>query len=1340
MHPRIPLRCSVLALFLSQAVGAVAQTSISDTLSAPGVDLRDAPQRERAQGQVGTIMADRHAAARAKALQMGLPVRTVHPNGRVVEIADFVGDRPLYFTTHNVNAAISSGANLLRLAPYSVSGSGLTVGVWDGGGARTTHQEFGTRVTIKDGAALVDHSTHVAGTIGAVGVDSLAKGMAPSVNIDSYEWTSDKSEMTGRGASYPGEAGKIYLSNHSYGIVSGWYYTGLASPRWAWYGNGTTSTSFEPDFGKYETNARDTDSLAFSLPYYLIMRSAGNERVDNPAAGDPVSLTTSTTSAVTYDAAVHPTGDGTYRNGYDTISYDAIAKNVVTVGSVGDAVSGSTRSLSGAYMSSYSSWGPTDDGRIKPDLVANGEYLYSTLSTANNAYGYMSGTSMATPSATGSAALVVNYWNTLCPGHALRASTLKGLLIHTADDLGTSGPDYQFGWGLINVQAAADVLQAYKTSAGTRRVVEDRLTTTKTTSSYNFTWNGSSAIRATLCWTDPAGAFTTSTDLRTARLVNNLDLKITGPTGIVYSPWVMPFVGDWTNAKLSAAAVTGVNNTDNVERVDIATPTNAGAYTVTVTYTGTLTNSAQNFSVLLSGGTATATASAPVATVISPNAGTVDTMTLNLTGSGFQLGANVKLTKSGQAEVVASNQEIRSDNATFRVNVNGMASGLWNVVLTNPDGQSTTLPTSFSIAGALWQDNLEAGASGWSHSATAPYTTDSWALTTAQSSSPTHSFFAGGPGVKNIDDLYSPIINVPADAANLSLTFMHNFDLQSTRDGGVLEFSVNGGAWFDVTAAGSGAAFASGGYNSSLTVTNPSSSRNPLAGRAAWSGTKTGFSKVAVNLTDAAKYAGKTLQIRWRLATNGSTTSPGWYVDDIAIAGVASGNLPPSITAEAIATPTPVTAASTQLTVSADDDSGESALAYTWSYTGGSFTRPVSFSENGTNAAKSTTATFTVAGNYTFTVSARDAQGLTDTSSVVVTVDQTATSVSVLPATVSLAYGATQNFTASVLDQFSDPLTVQPSLTWSTNGGGTINGIGTYLAGVAGGPYSVTATSGSVNGSSSVTIVKAVAPVSLSNLSQTYNGSPRPVTVTTSPGGLATTATYNNSSTVPTNVGNYPVVVTINDPNYQGTASGTLTIGKGTAAISLTDLTQVYDGNPKPVTVATTPTNLSTIITYNGVATVPSDFGSYPVVATISDANWEGTTSGTLTIGGLPLSTWKTQSFTLAQIIAGDAADHADPDLDGWDNLAEYALGTNPNYSSFGISSNYTLSGLSINFTRPKALPDVIYEAESSPDMAGWSPVPITLISDGPIQTMRATDPLPLANGSRRFMRLKFSR
>lgn len=1255
----------IIAL-LAMGVPAWAQNSVSDVLEAPGLDLRDPVQRQGAVAALDAMMAAKHQAARARAAGLGLPLRTVLPNGRVVEIADFAGNKPLFFTTTNVNAAISSGADLLRGAPYSVNGTGFTVGIWDGGGVRSTHQELTGRVTIKDGAALADHSTHVGGTIGAVGVSAAAKGMATAVGIDSYEWTSDKSEMTSRGASFPGEAGKIYLSNHSYGYISGWNYTGLSSPRWTWYGSGTTSTSFEPDFGKYETNARDTDSLAFSLPYYLILRSAGNDRQDNPATGDPVSLTTSTTSATSYNPASHPAGDGVYRgNGYDTIGFDAVAKNVLTVGSVGAAVSGGTRSLAGAYMSSYSSWGPTDDGRIKPDLVADGENLFSSFSSSNTAYGYMSGTSMATPSATGSAALVVSWWDKLFPGHVLRASTLKALLIQTADDLGTTGPDYQFGWGLLNVKAAADLLQAYKNSPGTRRVIEDQVSTTTTTRSYSFTWDGSSPIRATLGWTDPAGTATTSTDLRTARLVNNLNLTVTGPTGTVHRPWVMPFVGNWTNAMLPAAATTGTNITDNVERVDITAPPAAGLYTVTVNYTGTLTNSAQNFSLILSGGVSSVTAAAPSASAVTPSSGISGTQILTLSGGGLQLGANVKLTKSGQADVPCTGQEITGGTAKVRTDITGRAPGAWNVVITNPDGQSATLPNAFTISSSLMTETFESGGTGWTHSPTSPYTIDNWAISTAKSYSATHSYFGSGTTTKNIQDLYSPAVAIPAGATNLQLSFWHNYNFQNNRDGGVLEFSVDGGAWFDVTAGGSGASFATGAYPSTI-----SSSSSPINGRKAWSGNASAsWSQVLVNLTDSAKYAGHSFQARWRLTTNSGTASTGWYVDDVLLAGaVPAVNLPPGIATAAAAAPSPVTGTSTQLSVLGSDDAGEPGLTYTWSAIGGTFERPVSFSENGTNAAKDTTANVLIAGDYTFEVVVRDSAGLSVTSSVDVIVQQTAASVVVAPASVSVAYGGTQGFAASVLDQFDDPLDSQPAIIWSTSGGGTIDAAGVFTATTVGGPFTVTAADGVLTGNATISVIKADAIISLSNLSQVYDGGPRPVTATTSPPGL-------------------------------------------------------------PVT-----------ITYNGSAPVPSAFGSYAVVATIDSPNYQGGASGTLTITGQPLAAWQTQNFTPAQITAGEAADAADPDHDGLENLAEYALGTDPNHATPPLTGSLGPSGFSITFTRPKGLPDVTYAAESSADLAAWTPVTLTIITDGPVQTVRVTDPLNLGDPARRFLRLKFTR
>ena len=232
-----------------------------------------------------------------------------------------------------MNAAISTGADRLWTSPYALTGAGVTIGLWDGGSGRATHQEFGGRLNVMDGSSPTNHATHVGGTLIASGANPAAKGMAPAATVKSYDWLSDITEMTAAGATYPGEPDKIYLSNHSYGFVSGWNYVGNSTRTWEWYGTGTGTTPIEEDFGRYNENARESDALAFDAPYYLIFRSAGNDRLDNPAAGQNVALSPGG-AAVPYNAALHPAGDGNYRSGFDTIGYNAIAKNVITIGSV----------------------------------------------------------------------------------------------------------------------------------------------------------------------------------------------------------------------------------------------------------------------------------------------------------------------------------------------------------------------------------------------------------------------------------------------------------------------------------------------------------------------------------------------------------------------------------------------------------------------------------------------------------------------------------------------------------------------------------------------------------------------------------------------------------------------------------------------------------------------------------------------------------------------------------------------------------------------------------------------------------------------------------------------
>ena len=148
-----------------------------------------------------------------------------------------------------------------------------------------------------------------------------------------------------------------------------------------------------------------------------------------------------------------------------------------------------------------------------------------------------------------------------------------------------------------------------------------------------------------------------------------------------------------------------------------------------------------------------------------------------------------------------------------------------------------------------------------------------------------------------------------------------------------------------------------------------------------------------------------------------------------------------------------------------------------------------------------------------------------------------------------------------------------------------------------------------------VTVNQALAAVTLGNLNQTYDGTAKPVSVVTSPAGLNVGVTYNASSSVPTSAGSYVVVATVNDPNYTGSATGTLVIGQATASVTLGNLSQTFDGTAKPVSVATSPASLNVGVTYNASSSVPTSAGSYVVVATVNDPNYTGSATGTLVIG-----------------------------------------------------------------------------------------------------------------------------
>lgn len=531
------------------------------------VDLSDPDTRAQVAARMAALENERKQAILDQAKAAGIPVRIIGDNGALALLHDIRDGEPLYRTTKNKNAAVSSGASAIAVAPSGLDGSGVKVGVWDGGSVRATHRELAGRVTLQNASApLDDHATHVAGTIGAAGFDASAKGMAPKSRIESYDWDNDYAEATAAATATATDFSGVSLSNHSYGY------------------NAATV-----DMGRYENEARTSDALAVSSPYLLSFWAAGNEQDFLTA-----------------------------KSGFQSITFNALAKNVLTIGAVSDAVSGGSRQLSAATMTSFSSWGPCDDGRIKPDLVANGVSVYSSVSTGDAAYdGTYDGTSMATPSAAGSTALLVQSYQKFF-GQRPGAALLKALLIHTADDLGNPGPDYKFGWGHINVKAAADVLTAHKNSSGAPKIFEGVLTNTSRSGIHTISWDGVSPIRATLVWIDPAGAAQSAADSRTPNLVHDLDLKVAAPGGAsTHLPFVMPFVGVWTNASFSANATTGRNKTDNVEQVLIARPAAPGTYTITISAAAPLSTASQAYALVVTGSTTPSRVNPPPTVLLS---------------------------------------------------------------------------------------------------------------------------------------------------------------------------------------------------------------------------------------------------------------------------------------------------------------------------------------------------------------------------------------------------------------------------------------------------------------------------------------------------------------------------------------------------------------------------------------------------------------------------------------------------------------------------------------------------------------------------------------------------
>ncbi len=518
---------------------------------------------------------------RADSLQ--LADKLIYPDGRVVAIRGFNANlKPEYLTTLNTMAARTVSTDKVWLdggEGYKLDGSGMVVGVWDGGVHRSTHVEFGDRALILDGAAeVIGHATHVSGTIGAAGLNDQARGMASKVVIEGYDWDQDLQEM--EAAASKG----LLLSNHSYGFISGWDYNS-DEDRWQWWGDLNISGEEDYLFGFYHREASDYDRIAYRYPNYLIVKSAGNDRGEGPSSGAEHYVWengewTSSTEVRQKDGGA---------NGFDSMGPSGTAKNILTVGAVRDLPAGYAGRES-VKVNSFSAFGPTDDGRIKPDLVANGDRLYSSYSGADDDYRNSSGTSMSAPNATGSLALIQQHHSDLF-GTYLTAASLKGLVLHTADDAGNYGPDYKHGWGLLNTLGAVDLIsdESYD------RVQEE---TISQEGEYRLRLysSGDEAIKVSICWTDPQGNVPAPSLNPIDRiLVNDLDIRL---IRLVDGQEIRPFILDPLHPEKEATR--GDNLLDNMEQILEETPPK-GFYEVFVSHKGSLQGGSQDFSIIFSG-------------------------------------------------------------------------------------------------------------------------------------------------------------------------------------------------------------------------------------------------------------------------------------------------------------------------------------------------------------------------------------------------------------------------------------------------------------------------------------------------------------------------------------------------------------------------------------------------------------------------------------------------------------------------------------------------------------------------------------------------------------------
>lgn len=436
------------------------------------------------------------------------------------------------------------GVDVVSQPPYGLDGSGITVLVYDAGKV-FAHNDLDGRLTIglSDTDGISDHATHVACTIagdGANGGGTLA-GMAPEAHVVSYAFEQEGGLQQGFLYTDPGdieadysEAMTLYdvdLSNNS-------------------IGSNTAPNGFPCDWeGNYGVTGALIDEIvrgSLGEPFRVVWAN-GNER----------------------------SGFGACGSTYLTTAPPACAKNHITVGALNS---------DDDSVTSFTSWGPCDDGRIKPDVSgpgceSGGDGGVNSCSSSGG-YTVKCGTSMAAPTVAGVSTLLLQQYRMSFPGEPdFRNATLKAILAQTAVDVANPGPDFQTGYGSVRAEPAVNLIQE-------GRFLEDSVGQGETYSFLVLVGSDDPEVRVTLAWDDPSG----TPDVNPV-LVNDLDLVVIAPGGATHFPWTL----DPANPG-DPAVRTVRDGVNNIEQVVIDNPT-PGAYRVEVRGFNVTTGGSQSFGI-----------------------------------------------------------------------------------------------------------------------------------------------------------------------------------------------------------------------------------------------------------------------------------------------------------------------------------------------------------------------------------------------------------------------------------------------------------------------------------------------------------------------------------------------------------------------------------------------------------------------------------------------------------------------------------------------------------------------------------------------------------------------